>query len=174
MTQRRILIVDDQEEVRSALSKVLERDGYRVLHAENAEQGEQIRHEETVHLVISDHQMPGTTGIEFLKTAGERHPEVVRMMMSGDPDNRVVIRSIREGRVFWFLRKPWDNTVLRVVVCLAFQRRELEEQNRQLVTALGRQLAFLQELEAEFPELRARASGEAQALRAAQGSTGSG
>jgi len=172
MTQRRILIVDDQEEVRSALSKVLERDGYRVLHAENAEQGEQIRHEETVHLVISDHQMPGTTGIEFLKTAGERHADVVRMMMRR-PDNRVVIRSIREGRVFWFLRKPWDNTVLRVVVCLAFQRRELEEQNRQLATALERQLAFLQELEAEFPELRARAQGEAQALRAAQGSTGS-
>ena len=44
MTQRRILIVDDQEEVRSALSKVLERDGYRVLHAENAEQGERILH----------------------------------------------------------------------------------------------------------------------------------
>ena len=117
--------------------------------------------------------MSGMTGIEFLKAAGERHPEVVRMIMSGDPDNRVVIRSIREGRVFWFLRKPWDNTVLRVVVYLAFQRRELEEQNRQLLTALGRQLAFLQELEAEFPELRARVRGEAQALRAAQGSTGS-
>jgi len=173
MTQRRILVVDDEEEVRSTMAKVLERDGYRVLLAENAEQGQRLLQEHPIHLVISDHHMSGMTGIEFLKAAGERHPEVVRMIMSGDPDNRVVIRSIREGRVFWFLRKPWDNTVLRVVVYLAFQRRELEEQNRQLLTALGRQLAFLQELEAEFPELRARARGEAQALRAAQGSTGS-
>jgi response regulator RpfG family c-di-GMP phosphodiesterase len=171
MTQRRILIVDDEEEVRSAISRVLERDGYRVVLAEDGEQGQRILQEQPIHLVISDHHMPGMKGIEFLKATAERHPEVVRMIMSGDPDNRVVIRSIREGRVFWFLRKPWDNTVLRVVVYLAFQRRELEEQNRQLLSALGRQLAFLQELEAEFPELRARARGEAQALRAAQGAT---
>jgi DNA-binding NtrC family response regulator len=171
MTQRRILIVDDDEEVRSTISKVLERDGYRVAVAESAEQGQRILREQPIHLVISDHHMPGMTGIEFLKQTAERHPEVVRMIMSGDPDNRVVIRSIREGRVFWFLRKPWDNTVLRVVVYLAFQRRELEERNRQLTSALERQLSFLQELESDFPELRARARGEAQALRAAQRSS---
>src|SRR3989442_3065343 len=98
MTQRRILIVDDEEEVRSTMSRVLERDGYRVLLAENAEQGQRILQEHPIHLVISDHHMSGMTGIEFLKAAGGRRPEVGRMILSGDPAHRAVIRSIMDGR----------------------------------------------------------------------------
>lgn len=166
--ERIILIVDDEDKVREALSAVLLRDGYQVLLAEDATEALQILAEKNVHLVISDHHMPGMSGLQLLSLIRDRHPDVTRMMLSGDPDNHVVTRSIREGGVFWFLRKPWDNNVLRTTAYLAFQRRELEADNRRLSAACERQAGFLEELATESPALAPRLREEADKLRAAQ------
>ena len=150
-----ILLVDDEDSVRDSLQAVLQREGYTILQASGGEEGLQMLREHPVQLVISDHNMPGMSGVEFLKLVRERHPTVTRIMLTGDPDPQTIIRSINEGEVYRFIKKPWDNTMLRVTIYFAFEAIQLEEENRRLVAALRRQMNFLKDLERDFPYLAA-------------------
>ena len=150
-----VLVVDDEDSVRDSLKAVLEREGYTVLQASGGEEGLAMLKERPVHLVLSDHNMPGMTGLEFLKLVRERHPTVVRIMLTGDPDPQTIIRSVNEGEVYRFLKKPWDNTLLRVTVYFAFETVQLEDENRRLIAALRRQMTFLRDMEHDFPYLAA-------------------
>ena len=154
--EKNILVVDDEETVRESLAAILEREGYRVFQAESGDEGLRVLKETPgIQLVISDHNMPGMSGIEFLKLVRERSPNVTRIMLTGDPDPQTIIRSINEGEVYRFIKKPWDNTMLRVTIYFAFEAIQLEEENRRLVAALRRQMNFLKDLERDFPYLAA-------------------
>src|SRR5207253_5435775 len=108
--EKNILVVDDEDTVRESLASVLEREGYHVLPAESGDEGLRLLKETPgIQLVISDHNMPGMSGIEFLKLVRERYPNVTRIMLTGDPDPQTIIRSINEGEVYRFIKKPWDN-----------------------------------------------------------------
>src|SRR5207237_6028180 len=116
----------------------------------------------------SDHNLTRMTGIEFLKLVRERYPSILRIMLTGDPDPGVIIRSINEGEVYRFIRKPWDNTMLRVTVYFAFETIQLEEENRRLIAALRRQVSYLRDLERDFPYLAALTRDEDAALLLAE------
>lgn len=153
--EKSILVVDDEDTVRESLATVLEREGYRVHLAEDGEAGLRALKEHPIQLVITDQNMPQMTGVEFLKLVRERHPHVVRIMLTGDPDPQTIIRSINEGEVYRFIKKPWDNTMLRVTIYFAFETIQLEEENRRLISALRRQMNYLRDLERDFPYLAA-------------------
>ena len=166
--EKHILVVDDEEPVRESLASVLSREGYTVHQAEAAEPGLRVLKEQPIQLVISDHNMPQMSGVDFLKLVRERHPHVLRIMLTGDPDPQTIIRSINEGEVYRFIKKPWDNTMLRVTVYFAFETIQLEAENRRLLAALRRQMAFLRDLENDFPYLAALTRDEDAALLLAE------
>ncbi len=166
--EKNILVVDDEETVRDSLASILSREGYRVSMAESGDEALRILKDQPIQLVISDHNMPQMTGIEFLKLVRERHPHVLRIMLTGDPDPQTIIRSINEGEVYRFIKKPWDNTMLRVTVYFAFETVVLEEENRRLIAALRRQMSFLRDLEKDFPYLAAVTRDEDAALLLAE------
>ena len=166
--EKTILVVDDEDSVRDSLSAVLEREGYTVLQASDGEEGLALLKERPIQLVLSDQNMPGMTGVEFLKLVRERHPHILRIMLTGDPDPQTIIRSINEGEVYRFLKKPWDNTLLRVTVYFAFESIQLEEENRRLVAALRRQMNVLRDLERDFPYLAALTRDDDAALLLAE------
>jgi len=166
--ERSILVVDDEESVRVSLSAVLEREGYKVLTAEGGEEGLRLLKDNPIQLVITDYNMPGMNGVEFLKLVRERNPSAMRMMLTGDPDPQIIIRSINEGEVYRFIKKPWDNTMLRVTVYFAFETVQLEHENRRLLSALRRQVSYLRDLERDFPYLAALTRDEDAALLLAE------
>jgi two-component system NtrC family sensor kinase len=165
---RTILVVDDEEHVREALGKLLEREGYTVTTADGPSEALEILRQQPIKLVISDQNMPDMTGIEFFRIIRERHPHVCRIMLTGDPEKETIIRAINEGEVYRFLPKPWNNTMLRVTVYFAFETIQLEEENRRLLQALRRQLQFVRSLERDFPYLAALAREEEAELMLAQ------
>jgi two-component system, probable response regulator PhcQ len=140
---RTILVVDDDIDVRKALTRLLGSAGYTVLTAESGEEGLHILGKHAVQLVISDQNMPGMSGIDFLKLVRDRHPYVIRMMLTADDNPETVVRSINEGEVYRFIRKPWDNASVRTMVHFAFELILLEEENRQLLSIVRRQRAEL-------------------------------
>ncbi len=81
--EKNILVVDDEETVRDSLASILSREGYRVSMAESGDEALRILKDQPIQLVISDHNMPQMTGIEFLKLVRERHPHVLRIMLTG-------------------------------------------------------------------------------------------
>lgn len=148
-----ILLVDDDAEIRDSLRALLERERYVVYDADGGDEALRLLTKQPIQLVISDHQMPGMSGIEFLKLIRERYPHMVRIMLTGDPNPEVILRSINEGEVYRFIRKPWDAAQLRAMIHSAFELIQLEAQNRRLIAALRRQMSFLQDLQHEYPRL---------------------
>lgn len=148
---RTLLIVDDEENVRSALKRALRRESYEVFTASGPEEALELLQQQPVDLVVSDHLMPRMTGLELLKLVHDRYPGVGRIMLTGHADMETAIKAINESEIYRFLQKPWDDLELKVILHLAFEQIDLERENRRLLSALRRQAGFIRDLETKFP-----------------------
>ena len=108
-----VLFVDDEAAILAALRRILRREGYRVLTAQSAAEGYALLARNVVHVVVSDQDMPGVKGAEFLACVKTLYPETVRMVLSGKSDFASVTDSINKGAVYRFLNKPWDEGKLK-------------------------------------------------------------
>lgn len=150
---RRILIVDDEENVRHALRRSLRKEGYELFFGGEPAEGLEVLKKTPIDMVISDHLMPNMTGLEFLKIVRERYPDAVRLMLTGHADMQTAIDAINQGSIYRFLTKPWDDTELKVTLFLAFEQLELERENRRLLAMVRRQYDVMKSLEKEHPGL---------------------
>ncbi len=146
-----VLVVDDDDDARGALARVLESAGYTVHTASSGKEALRIVKEKPVQVVLSDYDMPGMTGVELFTHLRERYPNVCRIMVTGRADKEAVVRSINDGEIYRFIQKPWDNSVLRVTVHFAFESLALEAANRRLLAAVRRQVELAREMEEAFP-----------------------
>ncbi len=150
-TPRSILIVDDEENVLKALRRSLRKEGYELHVASQPSEALELLRQTRVDLVLSDHLMPNMTGLEFLKIVRDRHPDTVRVMLTGHADMQTAINAINQGEIYRFLTKPWDDTELKVTLFLAFEQLDLERENRRLLATVRRQHELIKSLELEHP-----------------------
>ena len=148
---RRVLIVDDEENVLKALRRSLRKEGYELFLANSAAAGIELLQQQPVDLVMSDHLMPDMTGLELLKVVRNRWPDGVRIMLTGHADMQTAIEAINEGEIYRFLTKPWDDNELKVSLHLAFEQLDLQRENRRLLATVRRQHDFIAQLEREHP-----------------------
>lgn len=128
----RLLFVDDEPNVLSALQRIFRQENYDIVTAPSAPEALQLLQKLPVHLVLSDFKMPGMNGADFLKTVKERHPDVMRIMLTGHADTGAVMGAVKDGAVYKFILKPWHDDDLRVTVALALEQYDLRLRNRQL------------------------------------------
>jgi len=136
MARATVLFVDDDQGVRNALGRTLRRTGYQLLLADAPRAALDLLQQTQVDIIISDHRMPGMTGLEFLRLARDRCPDAVRIMLTGHADLETSIAAITQGEIYRFLTKPWDDVELQVTLHLACEKFELERENRRLLAAL--------------------------------------
>ncbi|HIG41485.1 MAG: response regulator [bacterium] len=122
-----VLVVDDEQKIRSALRRTLEPEGYNVLEAGNVKEALNVLERGAVKLVISDMRMPGINGTELLKEMVEHHGRIRRIVLTGYGDLPGTIVAINEGCVHRYLTKPWDNDELRRIVA---EELDLEKNER--------------------------------------------
>ncbi len=127
-----ILLVDDEPEVLCSLKRVFFQENYRLLTAGTGEEGLEAMKNNTVHLIISDHRMPGMSGSEFLGEVKKSWPRTIRIMLTGYADTQSVMGAINTGAVYKFITKPWNDEDLRITVSLAIEQLELMEENHKL------------------------------------------
>ncbi len=120
--QRTLLLVDDEQGIRTALSRLLRSDGYTILSAASGEEGLELLALNAVQVIISDQRMPGMSGTTFLNTVKQLYPDTVRIILSGYTDLAVVTDAVNRGAVYKFLTKPWDDLLVRELVRDAFRR----------------------------------------------------
>ncbi|WP_224984325.1 response regulator [Geomonas agri] len=155
--QTRILCVDDERNVLRALERIFLDEEYEILTAASGEEGLLLLEESPqVQVVISDFRMPGMNGVEFLKDVCTRHPETIRIVLSGYADTAAVVAAINEGKIYKFIPKPWNDDELRMTVAKALEHFEMQRRNEQLAEELRRKNEELRELNADL-RLRARA-----------------
>ena len=130
-SQRTLLIVDDEENIRQALTRVLRNEGYTLLTASGPSEAFELLAQHPVGVVLSDQRMPGMSGVEFLSRVKEIYPNTVRIVLSGYIDLRLVTDAINHGAVYKFLTKPWEDELLRENLRAAFRYHRLEQESQQ-------------------------------------------
>ena len=115
---RRVLVVDDDEAIRHLLQRVLA-EIYEVHTAAGAEAAEEILRTKSIDVVLCDHRMPGTQGIDFLARLKRTHPGVMRILVTGHTDPAMMLEAINNGAVFRYLVKPLSPGSIRQTVAEA-------------------------------------------------------
>ncbi len=113
MNTHTILLVDDEENVTRALSRILICEPFEVLCASSGKQGLEILATTDVNVAISDEQMPHMDGPTFLSEVHRLYPHIIRMILTGQNSPEASLQALREGRslhyraeVFRFFSKP--------------------------------------------------------------------
>lgn len=105
--KNRILVVDDEDALRTVLSSELESEGYEVDQAADGDQAMAIVQKKPFHLVLLDIKMPKVDGFEVLKFMKEKYPHVKVIMLTGFADLKNAIESKKLGAED-FVSKPYD------------------------------------------------------------------
>jgi EAL domain-containing protein (putative c-di-GMP-specific phosphodiesterase class I) len=100
------LFVDDEANILDGISMALHGRNFRILTAGSPNEALELLAREPVGVVVSDEQMPAMSGTDFLTEVRRRHPEIVRMVLSGTLDPRTISRAVNEAGVFRYLLKP--------------------------------------------------------------------
>ncbi|MCE5313095.1 MAG: response regulator [Nitrospiraceae bacterium] len=146
-----LLIVDDEPQVLAALKRIFMDDPFDVCTASNAAEGMDLLKSRKISVIISDHQMPGISGVEFLSKVKSGNPEIMRIILTGHADLGSAIQAINKGEIYKYILKPWNDKELRLIVYSAMDRFNLEEENRRLLRIIRNQAVDLKMLEKKFP-----------------------
>jgi DNA-binding NtrC family response regulator len=135
-----VLVVDDEEGVRTVLARFLGRLGYRVAQAGDAATALRLQDAERPAVILSDIRMPEMTGVELVPRVLARDPDVAVIMLSAVDEPRTAIECLRLG-AYDYLIKPVDLDELELSVRRALRQRELELERRGLEQWLAREIA---------------------------------
>ena len=127
-----LLCVDDEANILSALRRLFRPHGYTVLVAGGGAEGLEILEREPVDLIISDMRMPGMDGAAFLTEARRRHPDTVRLLLTGYADMESTIAAINTGQIARYVTKPWNDQDVLLTVREALERKALEREKARL------------------------------------------
>ena len=151
---KRILIVDDEEVIRTLFSLSLS-ERYECATAADTQEALQLLSSQQFALVISDVQMPGLSGVELLRKIVSDFPDTVVIMVSGIDRSQRVIDALRLG-AFDYLLKPCDLDVLQLRVEQALERRTLLQNGKRYQEELERHNAELSAQKAKLTSLQAQ------------------
>ncbi len=127
-TNGRVLVVDDEPDIRKVVRMSLQKAGYEVIEAENGEKAiEAINQGENrllLDVVICDIRMPKINGVEAIAYFRANYPRVPLIVLTGFPDTDMATSLLRQG-VVDYLVKPVEGEKLREAVGRAMEQREL-------------------------------------------------
>jgi two-component system probable response regulator PhcQ len=146
-----VLFVDDEPNVVHGLRRALRREPYKLIEAGSAKDALRILANVPVDVIVADEQMPGMTGTELLAEVRERHPEVMRIILTGQASLETALHAINEGEVYRFLTKPCNHADLAVTVRHALQHKDLVSEAQRLIRTVDRQTAVLEQIERDNP-----------------------
>jgi len=122
MRRLRLLIVDDEPDMLDFLERVF-RHEYDVLRAQSGEEALQALAQAEVDILLTDQKMPRMTGIQLLEAIKDRHPDLVRVLISGYTDVLDIQHAVERCQIHQYVVKPVDSDRLRQAVREACERR---------------------------------------------------
>jgi response regulator RpfG family c-di-GMP phosphodiesterase len=144
----RILCVDDEPSILSALKRVFRPHGYAVFTAVSGKEGLALLENEPIDVVVSDMRMPEMDGAQFLERVFERWPATKRILLTGYADASATIAAINRGKIWRYVAKPWNDDELVLTVQQALAHRQLIDENERLSRLTRQQNEELKELNA--------------------------
>ena len=153
--QPRVLLVDDEPRVLSAVQAALRTEAFEVVGTTSPAQALALLSEEPFNVLVSDEEMPGMKGSEFLARAYKAYPHIPRIMLSGRADVEALARAVNDAEIFRFLAKPVRTADLVQSIHAALSLQRLAEVHREVWSAAQAQYAALTTLSQAEHELKA-------------------
>jgi len=141
----KVLYVDDEEHNLMSF-KATFRIKYKVFTAISGEEAIKVMDSEPIDVIITDQRMPNMTGVQFLESILDRHPDPMRILLTGYADLNAVIDAVNKGKIFHYLTKPWNEEELDMTIQRAYDIYKLRKDEKELTEKLGvtnSQLEFL-------------------------------
>lgn len=146
-----ILLVDDEVNVLSSLTRALFDEPYQVTCAKSGEEALELMASQPFKLVISDERMFGMQGSELLAIVKERYPDTLRILLTGHATLEAAMKAVNQGEIYRFFTKPWNDTELKFAIRSAIERYDLEAENRRLLATVKSQAMEIKVLEKRYP-----------------------
>jgi DNA-binding NtrC family response regulator len=132
-----VLVVDDEPSNVASLEKIFQREGMRVLTADNAKTALDLARAHRVQVVLTDLMMPGTSGLELLRALKQASPDTEIVMMTAYGTVETAVQAMREG-AYDFVEKPLKRMNIVKSVKKAAERQSLVTENRSLKSEIAR------------------------------------
>src|SRR6266571_1275827 len=143
MRQESILVVDDEEVMRDVLGSLLTQAGFQVSLAESGPQGLALARKGDVDAAIVDVMLPDMGGLEVLEELKKMDPDLVVLMITAFASVETAITAMKKG-AFDYVAKPFKHEELLHILRNGLNQRRLQDENRQLRTALKDQGRFME------------------------------
>jgi len=152
----KIVLIDDEEDIRDVMTITLEDAGYYVMTAENGEAGVRLCHENSPQIVITDIRMPKMDGIQVLKTLKSSYPDIEVIVVTAFGEIEIAIQALQLDASD-FITKPINDEALHMALKRAKHRYSvrkelqhhaalLEEENAQTTEELIKTISFQRNL----------------------------
>ncbi len=146
-----ILLVDDEPNVLSSLTRALFDEPYQVTCAQSGEEALELVATTPFKLVVSDERMNGMQGSELLAILKDRYPHTLRILLTGHATLEAAMKAVNQGEIYRFFTKPWNDTELKFAIRSAIERFDLEAENRRLLATIRSQAMEIKVLEKRYP-----------------------
>ena len=167
MTPAKVLLVDDEPHILSALQRCLRREAYQVTATSSPEEALQLLATERYAVLVTDQRMPTMNGTRLLELAKKTCPETRRLILTGYAEFQATVDAINRGAAARFLTKPWNDEELRHAISEAVSQHELGNEIRNLQELTGRQNEELKKLNSQLVLDRAQESAVAAGIQSA-------
>lgn len=129
MDQVNILVIDDEQIMREGCSRILSKDGWAIITAENGKQGlnEIQAHSKEIDVILLDLMMPGMSGMEVLDKVRTIDPNLLIIVITGYATVESAVEAMKKG-AYDFIPKPFTPDQLRIIVRRALERRTLQKE----------------------------------------------
>ncbi len=141
MKAERILVIDDEEVMRDVLQTLLTQQGYVVTLAKDGAEGLALARKEAFDAAIVDVMLPEMGGLEVLEELKKTDPDLVVLMITAYASVETAITAMKKG-AFDYVAKPFKHEEVLHILGNALNQRRLQDENRQLRTALKDQGRF--------------------------------
>lgn len=136
-----VLVVDDDETLRSAIRLNLEAAGYAVRSVADGNEALSVINTENFDIIICDLRMPEIDGLTFIKRCADVDPDVAVILMSGYGSNDLAIEALRAG-AYDYISKPFSNDELILTLKKIEERERLKNENQALRSAITQKYKF--------------------------------
>lgn len=133
MTTNRILLVDDEENILQGYHRVMRKSFDMEVALGGSEALQILEHRGPFAVIVADMRMPGMSGLELLEAARSRYPDTIRIMLTGNSDQKTAMDAVNHGQVFRFLAKPCPPEELDLALRAGLRQHQLVVAERELL-----------------------------------------
>ena len=153
MSKGHILIIDDEDQLRKLLSRLLALEGYTLHEAPNVRAAMKILEKEEIHVILSDVKLPDGNGVEQVGHIRSRYPEIETIVLTAYGNIADGVQAIKNG-AFDYITKGDDNNRILPLVSKAMDKAHLQFRIRDLEKKIGGKYNF-ENILGESPEIKA-------------------